>query len=252
MQTQSSPLVRATFDAIARCPNVERCIGGDTTSPCYSIVSKQQAASIDAFQLPVPWVGQIDVAPLLFVSSNPSIGKDEHATGKTSLDEVWESQHLAFGGGARTYILDGVKSTTPDGKPIKTVKYWSSVRARARELMPNKTVVPGTHYALTEVVHCKTEGEYGVAEAVDECFNRFMERVWTVAAARVIVVFGRVAREQMLGLGAQRPRTLIERELGDRARTIVFLPHPNARGEAKTIAKNYPPEVLDELRSRLA
>ncbi|HEY1976397.1 MAG TPA: hypothetical protein VGG89_07630 [Candidatus Baltobacteraceae bacterium] len=132
MQTSGTSSVRETFDAIAYCPNVERCIGGDKANPCYSIVSKQGAASIDTFQLPEPWVGQIDVAPLLFVSSNPSIGKDDHAMGKSSPEEVWESGHLAFGGGARTYILDGVKSTAPDGTPIKTVKYWPAcVRERA-------------------------------------------------------------------------------------------------------------------------
>ena len=243
--------VRETFDAVAHCPNVGLCIGGDRTNPCFSIVSKQHASSIDSFQLPEPWVGQIDVAPLLFVSSNPSIGKDDHATGSSLPDEVWESHHLAFGGGTRAYILDGVKTTTRDGKPIKTVKYWSSVRARARELLPAKTVLPGTDYALTEVVHCKTEGEFGVAEAVDECYKRFMDRVWSVAAARVVVVFGKVARDKMLGVGAEQPKSFIERDLGGRRRTLVFLPHPNARGVVKSFAKNYSAQVLEELRGRL-
>ncbi|HEY1976398.1 MAG TPA: hypothetical protein VGG89_07635 [Candidatus Baltobacteraceae bacterium] len=118
--------------------------------------------------------------------------------------------------------------------------------------MPERPVVPGTDYALTEVVHCKTEDEYGVTEAVGECYKRFMDRVWGVAAARVVVVFGRVAREAMLGIGAAQPSSPVERDLGGRRRTIVFLPHPNARGVAKSFAKNYSPQILAELQRCLS
>jgi hypothetical protein len=35
----------------------------------------------------------------------------------------------------------------------------------------------------------------------------------------------------------------MERDLGGLRRTIVFLPHPNARGVAKSLAENYPDDV---------
>jgi hypothetical protein len=205
----------------------------------------QGKRSLTRFQLPEPWVGQLDVAPILFVSSNPSIGKDAHATGSSTRDQVWDSHHLAFGGGSRPYIVDGVKTTDLRGRPIKRVRYWSSIRARAGELMPDREVRPGTDYALTEVVHCKTEGEYGVTRAADTCYKLHMDEIWSVAkAARVIVVFGKIARERILGLGEVQPAHPIQRDLAGLRRTIVFLPHPNARGVVKSMGENYPGDIV--------
>lgn len=241
--------IRLVFEAITDCPNVQTCLDGNSAHPCYKIVASQNAATRSEFQVPEPWVGRIDVAPILFLSSNPSIGEDAHATGATPPEQIWESHQLAFGGGSRTYIIDGVKTTRPNGTPIKNVGYWISVRARAKELIPQREVVPGVDYALTEVVHCKAKDEYGVNEALDECFGRFMERVWAVAAAKVVVVFGKMARQKLLGAGAEQPTVPLERTLGGRSRTLVFLPHPNAIGPLKTFAENYSAADLSRLKA---
>lgn len=58
------------FNSIARCPNVDRCLDGDTHHPCSTIVQSQHAGKAD-FQLPEPWRGQIDKARILFIGSNP-------------------------------------------------------------------------------------------------------------------------------------------------------------------------------------
>ena len=117
-----------------------------------------------------PRVGQLDSARILFVSSNPSIGDDNHAVGASPDDALWDSHHLAFGGGTRSFILDGIYTTAPTGEKLKKVAYWVAVRARARELIRN--AVPGRDYALTEVVHCKSKDEVGVASASEECSGR--------------------------------------------------------------------------------
>src|SRR5690242_12696359 len=73
--------VHQVFESIARCPNVDRCLGGDASHPCNRIVLSQHAATMADFQLPEPWRGQIDKARIVFVGSNPSIGEDRYALG---------------------------------------------------------------------------------------------------------------------------------------------------------------------------
>lgn len=111
--------VRDVFVSVSRCPNVRLCIETTTPHPCREIVEYQQrergSTRYDSFQLPEPWVGQIDRAPILFVSSNPSIGDDDHANGSTPDELIWQSHHFAHGGGDRKYILDGIRTITPDG-----------------------------------------------------------------------------------------------------------------------------------------
>lgn len=111
------------------------------------------------------------------------------------------------------------------------VRFWIEVRQRAIELL-ERDVQPGSDYALTEVVHCKSRKEAGVLEALPECASRYLRRVVALSQARVIVVFGKTIRatvkhefgvpesEQVFG------PMLIEGCL----RYLAFLPHPNARG----------------------
>jgi hypothetical protein len=49
----------------------------------------------------LPWIGEITVAPILFLSSNPSIGDDRHALGSSTDEALRDSHHHAFGGGTR-------------------------------------------------------------------------------------------------------------------------------------------------------
>jgi hypothetical protein len=78
---------------IARCPVVEYCLEQPHRShPCAEIVRSQGATELTDFQVPEPWSGPISTAPILFVSSNPSISKsfppsdldEEYPTGSSS------------------------------------------------------------------------------------------------------------------------------------------------------------------------
>jgi hypothetical protein len=240
--------VREVFVSVTHCPNVAIALE-DGSHPCSTIVRSQHVRG-DDFQLPEPWRGQIDKARILFVSSNPSIGDDHYALRSSPDEQVWESQHLAFGGGSRPYILDGIKTTKPDGSPLKAVRYWSSIRARARELLPN--AVPGEDYAITEIVHCKSVGEIGVLEAALTCYNLHASNVFSVAPAKVVVVLGKFAREALLGAGADFPRSPLDMELGGRTRTVLFLPHPNARGDEKSLEAHYGGPALEGVTRLIA
>ena len=64
------------LDQIAHCPIAAACLAGDHGHPCYPIVASQAAAA-GSFQVPEPWSGHLESAPILFLSSNPSLGTDE-------------------------------------------------------------------------------------------------------------------------------------------------------------------------------
>jgi uracil-DNA glycosylase len=226
--------VREVFDSIAYCKNVALCQHGDASHPCATIVRSQHVSG-DDFQLPEPWRGQIDKARILFLGSNPSIGDDRYALQTSTRAQVWESQQLAFGGGSRPYVIDGIRTTKPNGSPDRVVRYWSSIRARARELIPG--AVPGEDYAISEIVHCKSKGEEGVAEAAETCYAMHMSAVFSVATAKVVIVLGKFAKELIGAVPA--PLVPSRLELGGRIRTLLFLPHPNARGVRKALAAHY-------------
>jgi uracil-DNA glycosylase len=240
-------LVRGVFVSITHCPNIALALK-DNSHPCSAIVRSQHVPEND-FQLPEPWRGQIDKARILFVGSNPSIGDDHFALRSSPDEQVWESQHLAFGGGSRPYIADGIKTTKPDGSPLKVVRYWSSIRARARELLPD--AIPGEDYAVTEIVHCKSVDEIGVDEAALTCYNLHASNVFSVSPAKVVVVLGKFAREALLGAKADFPPLPLDMELGGRARAVLFLPHPNARGDEKSLEAHYDTSALDGVRRLL-
>ncbi len=234
------------FVSISRCANVASCLRSTDIHPCCEIVRSQNISEPDDFQVPEPWVGQIDIAPILFVASNPSIGEDDHAKWSSTDDDIWDSHHLAFGGGRRHYIDDGIRTTSPDGAIIKPVRYWASVRARARELIPERAVVPGRDYAMTEVVHCKSKDEKGVLEAVETCVKMHLETVMAVSGATVVVAMGAFARRWILGDEVATAR-VAERTLGGKTRIVVAMPHPNSRRGAKTFAKNLTVEEMERL-----
>lgn len=238
--------VQQVFNSIVHCPNVDRCLAGNCDHPCSTIVLSQHAGSKADFQLPEPWRGQIDKARILFIGSNPSIGSDRYALGASPKNQVWESQHLAFGGGSRPYILDGIRKTKEDGSPDEVVRYWSSIRARVHELLPD--AIPGEDYAIIEVVHCKSEREIGVREAARTCYELYMNSIFSVSPAEVVVVLGKVAREALLGVGAGLPKSPLEMDLGGKKRQAFFLPHPNERGSEKSLAAHYGSEAINDAK----
>lgn len=256
MNDSRNTQIKEAFRSVARCPNVRICLENAPAShPCSQIVTYQKDGygvdSYDQFQLPEPWTGEIDVAPILFVGSNPSIGEDNHATGASSDDEIWDSHHHVFGGGSKRYTFDGKYTTKPDGtKNLPHVATWAGVRKRAEELIPDRAVVPGIDYALTEVVHCKSRSEIGVASALETCVALHFNSVMGVAAASVIVALGK-AREMMRRLYHIPTSTRIaELEVGGKSRIVVFLGHPTGP-ETRTFQAVYPAE-LPRLREAVA
>ena len=103
---------------ISRCPNVARCLGKpDRSHPCSAIVNHQQALGIDEPYVPVPWIGHIETAPILFLSSNPSATGVEFAPKASwSDDEIIDFHANGFDEDReRPWIKGGVRNLQKDG-----------------------------------------------------------------------------------------------------------------------------------------
>jgi hypothetical protein len=254
--TDDLDVLHRTFNFVSRCPNVRICLQpGAAHHPCHEIVNSQEqefgVTSYDNFQVPEPWTGEIDRAPILFILSNPSIGKDNEAFGSSSDEEIWDSHYYVFGGGKKQYTKDGKYTTGPTGER-NLVPTWAGVRKRAEELIPDREVTPGIDYALTEIVHCKSKSEKtGVTRALPTCTKLHFESIMNVAAARVIVALGK-AREHVRSLYkiSDSPGIAAEITIGGRPRLVAFLGHPTGP-EKRKFSWVYPTD-LPRLRKEVA
>ena len=243
--------------AVTRCPELNRATS--SSHPCHKIVSCQN--NIDVFQLPEPWTGNLSSAPILFVSSNPSINKDEAYPTKSkswSEDEVvdffenrFESNRIwtrASPSQARYVLLKDRKSYHDDW-----VRFWSSARKRSEELLDHAPV-PGRDYALTEVVHCKSEDEEGVSESISICSQKWIEPILEHSNAKIVVLVGALARDVCSDIwNIDNSQSVHFNVLaGHRPRAVVILPHPNARNVPKKISDYATEEQIRKLRSLLS
>jgi hypothetical protein len=169
-----------------------------------------------------------------FVSSNPSIDDSERYPDLTwTEDQISDFFHNRFGPTAG-WVRDGLYTRQKDGSFSRNwVRFWAAARSRAAELLEKEraSITPGLDFALTEVVHCKSRNEVGVKEAQEFCSKRYLDRILSVSAAKVIVVFGQSAKDVVVNQlsTSMRPLSDGERNLfAQEQRMIVFLAHPAA------------------------
>ena len=177
---------------IAQCDVAQHQLSNPFASgPCSKIVKVQAVASWESFQIPEPWSGDIIHAPILFLSSNPSISEVE-AYPRGFQDAAFLRSYFCdrFNG---YWIKEGVcarNASTSEGDYGKPVRYWAGIRNRAGELLA-RPAIPGKDYVLSEIVHCKSRSEEGVPEALHVCAGRFLGRLLKCSGAAVIILVGR-------------------------------------------------------------
>ena len=227
---------------IVRCPVVEWALTDDTRGKdCREVVRWQRKPFEDRFT-PEPWSGHLASAAILFLSSNPSSGEPEEVLPLDERIDLGSDKQLvagyeqAFEPGPWWGIADGIHLRAPNGRIGKAVRYWSWARARAREVL-GRTPIPGTDYALTEAVHCGSKREVGVRSALKTCVPRYLNRVLSVSAARLLVCVGDVARTALeqrypiISAGSPLAPVQIEK----RPRIVVSVPHPGRYGTPKRL-----------------
>lgn len=253
---------------IASCPIVKSCLlERESVHRCAEIVRYQWAeVSIEerlAFwerehQVPEPWVGHLEQAPILFLSSNPSLSGrrrpgeraraprrleqlglhrvEEHPSLGRAFEAVkweWDDDQIddCFSAAFDVFMTeDGTAEIRSDETAAAAVPYWQSAKALA-DLLLGRSARPGHDYALSEVVHCKSPNEIGVGDAAHECVPRYLRRTLALSPARVLVVVGRHARQAIRREYhyPNAPQVSEPIEIEGRERRVVFVAGPAAR-----------------------
>ncbi len=236
---------------ICRCPNISLAVD-DPSHPCHGIV-KLQNPHDPKFQLPEPWTGDIVKSPLLFVASNPSINRNEaYPNHKWSRDEITDFFTDRFdeskGWTSRRKVLLSDRKHFAE----RSVSFWNSAFRQAERAF-GRNVVPGVDYALTEVVHCKSEGESHVSDCRSTCSDMWMKSILTLSRCEVIVLLGKQAREWFEDSFEAYSGGRVQRniEVYGKLRTVVTLPHPNERGSKKILTEVLTESELAMVRSSL-
>ncbi|MCL4485111.1 MAG: hypothetical protein M1537_02030 [Nitrospirae bacterium] len=220
--------------SITHCSEVERILSlRDSSHSCSKIVLSQGSP----FQLPEPWNGNLVSAPILFISSNPSINEEEEYP-----DQSWDDGKVVdfFKNRFQEGQTDDRRVRLKSGSYSTKVPYWNELRSRTAEVFEcdPEAVVLGRDFAITEVVHCKSQKNKGVEESLDHCSQKYLKKILEVSGARLLVVLGKFARMGIKTLLGQEglPADQIFIKPSDflgQERCLVFLPQPGSAQKRK-------------------
>ena len=154
---------------------------------------------------PEAWTGQLSIAPIMFVASNPSFDKKENFPNWDS--NVWDESSISdFGANRFSNKTDRKYGATdvggkvgPDrtvgltGTVSKSVSHWKWVRkyvamVLGKDISETSAV---TDYVMTELVHCKSPKEQGVwSQSLSTCSSKYFERILELSPAKLIFIAG--------------------------------------------------------------
>lgn len=235
-----SDQVRDTFHEIIACPG--KTLKEQPHSGCRKIIDFQNK-SLDKCQVPEPWSGSFETARILFIGKNPSIDTNDIdflTTVKAGNDRKITEQ----------YFIDRFER---EKDKVDRVRCWKVAHMLAEQLLDRK-VDPGSDFALTEVVHCKSKRGKGVRKAFDTCREKYLRRVVELSGAKVIVCLGKDARKGMLTEFSDELREgdgaiLGTLKLRGYKKLVAWLWHPSARKPIDE--KKFREPALSELQEAL-
>ena len=219
MEHDKSDQIEKLAWEITNCSNVEFAFK-DSNHPCHQVVTWQakkwlpQISQIEGSQMhkPEAWTGNLAIAPILFLSSNPSFSIHEHFPNwnkdqwnlKSVLDfalnRFTTDESRAYGATQWGTLHNVDRTIEKDGKLSKNrVRYWSWVRKMVSHILekPEEKVSAISDYVMTEIVHCKSEYENGVISARKLCKDKYLERILQNSPANLIFVVGKNAALDM-------------------------------------------------------
>ena len=211
---------------IARCDEIEKVLRKENI-PCAKIIKSQSNYKTAYFQVPEPWSGHLNKAPILFIGSNPSISKNSKCPTRNNNDK---------------YIYDFFTKRLIDKN---SNRYWCAVSGMVEELLPKKKIQQdkNKYYALTEVVHCKSKGEKGVKEARLKCSELYLRDIVKASNAKVVVVLGKKAKKVITKLlkseWSEISKGIYSTLCGNYERCLVFLSHPSPANTHSNAAKTF-------------
>lgn len=248
---------------IAHCENVKNYYDNhNAPMPCRRVIKSQKKKGLNEFQLPEPWNGDIEKAPILFLSSNPGIKSSEvfPTWSKSSWPEdlIVDFFTNRFGGGKKEWKDANGKSLYRDKNNNLVhkngAKFWQHIKNTVAEIIKDENITTlreaAKHFSSTEIVHCKSKSEKGVRKARTECIGKYLCRILNISKAKVVVCLGakvrKVIQPELVRLDKYKNLYRDKKE-GKPKRIYIFLPHPNARVKKKKIDKVLKESELKEL-----
>ncbi len=261
--------MKQLIDKIVNCKNIaEYYVSTNVKNSCVRIVSCQGVEEKD-FQVPEPWNGNLESAPILFVSSNPSISKIEvYPTKSWVEDDIYDFFINRFEG----KWVNNNKGLLKDGTYSKnTTDYWDKITVIASILLnKNKELIDsiflskdkneykilvnillkseykaliGRDFALTEIVHCKSTGETGLLKkCINQCFNAYLGEILKLSSAKLIIFLGVKVKQYIKSKYMSNFETIenkiYEINIDGNLKKILFLPsqsNANTRQEKRII-----------------
>jgi len=246
------------FWQIVKCGNVATA-RSNPNHPCHKIVSLQSNPSL--WQCPEPWVGSLESASIMFISSNPSIDVDEvypivggpNGWSCNDVEVFFEDRFSAI------HKSSGMRYVSNDYRPLKCVngkyvyghpvRYWKSIFKKYANSLIDSVESPNPDIVLTEVVHCKSQKEKGVSKALKQCLcctKRIVEEFASHNGTFICVV-GQKAKQMFLEMycgsstiiqsgfvcytlkGKGYSSDLYVYSINNCKIKVAFVPHPNAR-----------------------
>lgn len=183
----------------------------NTSLPCHKVINWQASkwnpkvseVMGSVMHRPEAWTGDLERAPIIFLASNPSFGMKEKFPNWTS---DWSDSEIEEFGVNRFDIhkngnfgaSDGPSFTKADrvleldGKFSKRVSHWQWVRRFASTVLdkPLDETSAISDYVMTEMVHCKSENEKGVPEALGHCAEKWLGKILEISPAKLIFIAG--------------------------------------------------------------
>jgi len=241
---------------IARCPLITEAVTS-AGHCCHQVVGAQTFPEPER-QVPEGWAGNLGGARVLFVSSNPSISLPTSGQPKAvepypkaadSNDYIARFLGRRFDPAVRPlpYVKDS-RALMRNGEYAQPTAFWREIQARAEELLPG-AADPARNYVMTEVVHCKSRGNAGAAEAAETCAGRYLHDIAGLTAAPIVVVMGKIAQRVIRNWFpelTEPPSIHPQAVLGGRPRTFLFTGQPGSN-QPRRIADLYGPS-LEELQ----
>ncbi len=182
----------------------------DESHPCHKVSTWQleklgpvEEVRGSNMHRPEAWTGDLEKAKIVVLASNPSFDIKESFP---DWSKDWSEENIIdfavnrFGSKDRKYgatdvptLEDADKTIGRDGSiSSKRVKYWKHIRnlvATILEKEENQTSAV-TDYVMTELVHCKSESEIGVAKALNFCAEKWFDQLMSISPAKLILILG--------------------------------------------------------------
>jgi hypothetical protein len=185
----------------------------------------------------------------LFISSNPSVNhSEEYPLGSWNKEDVADFFTNRFSH-EKKWVKNELYPLQKDGNyPKGWVRFWGAVRSIARVLLDENSPVPGKDYAITEIVHCKSVSEIGVNEAMETCTEKYLDQLIMSSGAKLVISLGDKVANVIKEKNNIEKNTRIA--FINEGKTLVFLPHPNARKERR-LDKIFTPKEIELIKSKI-